>query len=79
MLNQRQPKGMLRCMIPHRPTKATMSVATMNTGSVACANPPARSEDRNGVQLVVPRSTSMRFNQRVVRPEDSMKSVNGGE
>src|ERR1700733_12328463 len=63
---------------PASPAAATRQVARMATEPVTSCAPAVALGATNGVQLLVPRSTSTNDDHWVVTPEDSMKSRNGG-
>ncbi len=70
--------GMLRMARPASPAAATRVVASTATELVTSDDPAVAVGATYGVQLPPPRSTSVSDSQRVVTPEDSMKSRNGG-
>ena len=64
--------GMDRMHSPASPAAAIRPVATTATGWVTRTAPATRSGETNGVQLSVPRSTSVSDVHCVVTPDDSM-------
>ncbi len=70
--------GMDRMASPAKPAAATSVVASTATDPVTNEAPAVAFGATNGVQTSVPRSISVNDIHRVVTPEDSMKSRNGG-
>ena len=70
--------GIDRIARPARPAAATSVVASTATDPVTSDAPAVALGATNGVQLSVPRSTSVSDIHWVVTPDDSMKSRNGG-
>ena len=70
--------GMLRNASPASPAAATTVVASTATELVTSEAPAVAFGATNGVQLYVPRSTSVNESHCVVTPDDSMKSRKGG-
>ena len=70
--------GMDRMASPASPAAATSVVASTATDPVTSEAPAVAFGATNGVQLSVPRSTSVSDSHCVVTPDDSMKSRNGG-
>ena len=70
--------GIVRIARPARPPAATSVVASTATDPVTSGAPAVAVGATYGVHAPVPRSISVSDIQRVVTPEDSMKSRNGG-
>src|SRR3954453_13855640 len=70
--------GIVRIARPATPAAATNVVASTATEPVTNEAPAVAFGATNGVQTSVPRNISVNDIQRVVTPEDSMKSRNGG-
>ena len=71
-------RASMRIASPASPAAATSVVASTATDPVTSDAPAVAFGATNGVQLSVPRSTSVSDVHCVVTPEDSMKSRNGG-
>ena len=78
MVTNRPRAGMDRNARPASPAAATSVVARIATELVTSDAPPVAAGATYGVQLSVPRRTSVSDVHWVVTPEDSMKSRNGG-
>jgi hypothetical protein len=78
MVISRPRAGMDRSASPASPPAATSVVARIAIGWVTSDDPAVALGATNGVQLSVPRSSSVSDVHCVVTPEDSMKSRNGG-
>ena len=72
MIVNRPRAGMDRIARPAIPAAAIKPVAMTAAGCVTRTAPATRSGETNGVQLPVPRSTSVSDVHCVVVPEDSM-------
>src|SRR4029079_7658453 len=70
--------GIVRIASPAMPAAATNVVANTPTDPVTNEAPAVAFGATKGVQASVPRSISVSDIHRVVTPEDSMKSRNGG-
>ena len=70
--------GIVRIASPAMPAAATNVVANTATDPVTNEAPAVAFGATKGVQASVPRSISVSDIHRVVTPEDSMKSRNGG-
>ena len=78
IVTSRPRAGIPRIASPASPAAATSVVASTATVPVTSVAPAVAFGATNGVQLSVPRSTSVSEVHCVVTPEDSMKSRNGG-